>query len=987
MQYSHFRLISQVLTTFLVSFCAYSPAQIAFDHLTTEQGLPVSSVLALAEDSFGFIWAGSPAGLARFNGHRFDADLVFEPDRSPFQKMIIELEASGDQLVFMTRGKEVGWVDIRTGQVAYLPHLQDFSAPATLACDGPGSLWLAGKDWLAKIDADGKPSQLLDLKSTPLSPENLSATGQAGVSDPIHKMDVDTLGGVWVVGTKGVFKWDVNLAEFQPVMTGIQASDIQIHDSFAYSTTSAGVYKIDIHNYKQTLIPIDSYDFLGTNQIMVDQSYNIWATSDNYGVNCYSQHNQTLVTYRHKSNQPFPISAHLLSMMQDRSGRIWLGTNNGINVASKERQRFDVFGSHSSQQSLAENQVYSLCFDRSGKLWAEFESDRVVRLGKDEPIVLSPDAPGNRRLPHDIVNKLYVDRKDNLWIGTAAGAYIYNQTADQITKVEGSTGLISCFSEQDSGDMLMGGLSIMEYVQGTPARTLQVTSLPFVEIMPLGDQHYFLAGVGGPYHWDRSSNQMERPQNAPEALLKSLLLDVHKDGRGRLWLSSYGQGIWVIDDDSYLQLPKLERERVYGGLADDVGHIWFSTDNGILRISEKDLAIKRFDRRHGLPITEFNSEAFVKADDGSLYFGSHWGIIRFHAENMRAEPRPPKVLFTELLVRNQRIRPGDQLKRFSLEHRIEHTSQLRFSHREDFVSLEFSSPSTLPKDGTRFRFQVAGLSDEWVLAQLGDHQLPLTDLRAGTYNVRVQASIDEHSWSPHEAHVSIVIDPAPWETWWFNSLVVLIVFAIGAGFYRIRVGQELAVARIKQRISDDLHDDVGMVLTHIAQTAQLGQIKSQDETRSAFEQIGELTRQVIQQFRDIIWTLDKQNESWSTLIARMRLFASSSLKRQGIQVSFQREVTLRGESWRADLAHPLFMIFKECIHNIIKHASATEVDIEVELNANRFYLVVHDNGKGFDPLVPAGKGFSSIRSRAKQMNAQLDITSNDGVKVSLFLPL
>jgi signal transduction histidine kinase len=165
------------------------------------------------------------------------------------------------------------------------------------------------------------------------------------------------------------------------------------------------------------------------------------------------------------------------------------------------------------------------------------------------------------------------------------------------------------------------------------------------------------------------------------------------------------------------------------------------------------------------------------------------------------------------------------------------------------------------------------------------------------------------------------------------------------------------------------------VLSEVIQT----QIDDQHATFAApLARIAQTSRDAIASMSDIVWAINPQKDSLRATVSRMRAFASGVLTPRGLTCTLTApagDATLT-----ADLRRQVYLIFKEAVNNILRHAEATHVTIDLRLEHRRLRLRITDNGRGFDPAAAAdaGNGLGSMHRRAHALGGTLTITSRPG---------
>jgi signal transduction histidine kinase len=198
--------------------------------------------------------------------------------------------------------------------------------------------------------------------------------------------------------------------------------------------------------------------------------------------------------------------------------------------------------------------------------------------------------------------------------------------------------------------------------------------------------------------------------------------------------------------------------------------------------------------------------------------------------------------------------------------------------------------------------------------------------------------------------------------------------------YRYRLARALEMERLRTRIATDLHDDLGSTLSQIAILSEVAGRETQiQDQRSSLSEIADLARGSVDSMSDIVWAIDPEKDRLADLSHRMRRFASDLFNGRATQLQFHGPREEQNPEIETELRRHIFLIFKESLHNTLRHAACTEVEIDFRLEETWLALQVRDNGKGFDPgQANRGRGLASIEQRAGQLGGQLQIKSAPG---------
>jgi signal transduction histidine kinase len=188
---------------------------------------------------------------------------------------------------------------------------------------------------------------------------------------------------------------------------------------------------------------------------------------------------------------------------------------------------------------------------------------------------------------------------------------------------------------------------------------------------------------------------------------------------------------------------------------------------------------------------------------------------------------------------------------------------------------------------------------------------------------------------------------------------------------------------IRDEIARDLHDQVGATLTSIAISTKLVQKKvglQQTDIEPILAQIKADSEDTILNIRDTVWALNPDNDAPEKFLERLRTVACQLLANQGITLTFDNEVELEAlPPFSMEQRRNLFLVYKEALHNIVKHAQASKVSIQIRHLEGHLQVTVSDNGHGFDPAAQTdGNGLINFQKRANEGGFSVWVTSAEG---------
>jgi signal transduction histidine kinase len=299
-----------------------------------------------------------------------------------------------------------------------------------------------------------------------------------------------------------------------------------------------------------------------------------------------------------------------------------------------------------------------------------------------------------------------------------------------------------------------------------------------------------------------------------------------------------------------------------------------------------------------------------------------------------------------------------------------------------------------PGDALRYQYKLEGVDPDWS-SPTEERTVNYSRLSSGSYRFLVRAVTSNGAISASPAVVEFRVLPPIWLTWWFISVVVIVVGMSVYALYRYRVSRLLELERVRIRIATDLHDDIGSSLSQVSALSEVvnRRVGHDPSVREPLSTIADLSRDLVDSMNDIVWAINPRRDRLSDLIHRMRRFASDVFTARDIEFRFSAPAAHHDMKLGPDLRRETYLIFKESINNMIRHSGCTEASIEFTIESGWLKLTVEDNGKGIDPNRPnrdsEGNGLTSMSQRAKRAGGSLNVVSNinQGTTITLAVPL
>ncbi len=979
---------------------------IRFNHWGSEHGLSHNSVYSLAQDRRGFLWVGTVDGLNRFDGYEFRVWRSRPGDVGALRHHVIR--------ALLVDREDTLWVGTDEGLDRFDWQREVFTpvvlrpggaaAPRTVQVlleDQVGRVW-AGMDRGLFVRAGpgapfaavqlpgemGRPPEILGLRedhqgriwvltyhpSGPARLVRLTATFEAdrvidilsGAGTAVGALGIDRRGRFWL-DPQGPLERATEDAQTLSAPGGVEPrlfAFAEDGEEGAWLGTSDGLFRWTPTGRQEVALGSERATWLDrtVRALYRDRAGALWIGTY-AGLYRYDPFAKPFVHWRHDRADSNSLSNDAVSaIVEDGAGALWVGTFGGglnrIEPGSGAVRRFRHVAADPA--SLPSDVIWSLLEGSEGRLWIATEAglgslDRRTLQVRRHPLPYPADALGDwRRLTY-----LAAGAEGRLWIASHPGLYSFDPRSAATQHYE--------FGGEEAG----------------PNRDNIDSILP----EPDGSLWLGTARAGLIRFWPKTgqSRRYRLAVNGNAALPGEGIWTIHRDGLGRLWLGT-GAGLSRFDPvreelRHFGIADGLPGSLVYGILEDATGRLWLGTNRGLATFDDRREPGQKFrvyDLADGIGSMEFNRHSTAVGRDGRFYFGGVRGLTEFVPDRIRDDPVPPPVVLTGI----------ESSRREGLvRHRPEGLERLVLSHRDDALALTFAALHFASPERNQYAYRLEGFDADWVTA--GTRRFArYTNLPAGSYVFRVRAANPDGLWSDRGVALPVVVTPPFWETWWFRAAAVAALAALAMAVYRYRVARLLELERLRLRIAGDLHDDLSSDLAAIAMVTDLLRRKPQlgDEERGQLRELRDKALRMVEAVRDTVWYVNPEHDSVPAMVRRMRRVAEELLGET--PYSFEAEV-----SQQAGLAmgvrRPVFLVFKELVHNVVRHALAKSVKIEVRAAHGWLSLRVADDGVGFDPQAPAGgegtHGLASIRRRAEQMGGRLEIESAPGRGTSVRL--
>jgi signal transduction histidine kinase/ligand-binding sensor domain-containing protein len=968
----------------------------------TDDGLPQGAVLTMVQSRDGYLWLGTLSGLVRFDGLQFE---VFDESNTPGLN-------SGWVVCLFEDGEGHLWLGTETAGVAVIADGQVHALPVPLpgaerrlaaACqDATGTVWLYtanGELWRCGRDRTnsflverGLPSLCRSMIAesngrvwvgTDWSLSALAPVPDAGSLDlpvqtnlSVRQLDLllaSRQGGFWCLAEGHILKWTTNgLVDFGTYPWGPVRPSAACEDgegNLIVGTLGAGLFWFDVTGQPTQVSTNQGLSYNYILSLLMDREGNLWVGTDGGGLNRIKR--QAFQTLE-------PTAGRVVqSVSPHPAGGLWIGFNaigpEAVGLMYWSNGWIQPFG---PRDGLLSPSVRAVHVDSAGQVWVGTWGRRGAGLFHFQAGRLRWVA--DPELRNREISVIYQDRRGELWLGTVSGLVRWREPHCQVfTTREGlSADDVRALAEDSQGGLWIG-------TRG-------------------GGLNYLRDGV--------FTVVRKQPDGLPSDEIASLWMDAE----GVLWIGTFGSGLarWQAGRwTRYTTREGLADNNIGYLLEDDQGNLWIGSSAGLMRVAKADLnalaqgqkrtlAVRTYDKADGLPTRECtrgSQPGPCRTSDGRLWFPTTKGLASVNPTQLQPNTNPPPVLIRAVLV-DGHLQNTNPLQTRPLGTLIIPPGKERLEVH--YVSLNLGAP-----DRARFKYRLEGHETAWT--EVGNLRVArYSKLPPGQYRFQVTACNEDGLWNPTGTTLAITVQPPVWRRWWFLTAATAAVLGVVVALVHYLSTQKLhrqlealrqkeALERDRARIARDIHDQLGASLTQMSLLGELIEADrhAPDEVAAHARQLSQTARDTTRVLDEIVWTVNPANDTLEGLVNYICKYAQDYLAVAGLRCRLELPAQVPAADIPPDVRHNVFLAAKEAITNVVRHAAASAVWVRLELEPAAFTLEIRDNGRGLPsataPASGTRNGLRNMQRRMEDVGGQFWIGPGPtgGTAVRLTVPL
>lgn len=791
----------------------------SFDNYSNRDGLSQATINCILQDSEGFMWFGTQAGINKFDGYSFSS---------------IQYNAKGkisltdNWVLCMAEDKEGNiWVGTKNGlnmvskdrkevkQYKHDPYdlssLNDVSVYG-IYVDSDNVVWVKTFSALNKLNKKTGKFNFFEQRIDRFNNNK----------DPDRKFPIiqDNEGYLWIGSTEGVNRFHKSFEEYtlrlrndednpQSLSDNNVTALMQDDEGFLWIGTKNGLNKFNIKTNqiekKYFHNPFDSYSLSDNDifEIIQDYNGNIWVGTAS-GLNKFDKKTERFHSFFHNSANRESISNNTIrALFEDNSNNLWIGTDaKGIDKTNLKRKKFITYRPSSGKHAvdLSYEIIASIYKPNSDTIWIGTwgKGLDVFNRKTHEVTHYREELSGKSKIANNFVHVIYKDSKSRIWLGTRNGINLYNTKNNSFDDLKDyftgkyypnfNSNRIYSIKEDFKNNIWVASYSglhkinldsmeiVSKYANINDSSTLSVNKI-YSLCVDRDGVLWVGTFTGGLNMYNSGTDKFRQFKNNPKSensISHNTIFCLAEDREGYLWIGTDG-GLNKYDKNKdvftrYTKEDGLPDATIYQIQIDFHDNIWVSTRRGIAVLNKETGKIRSFEPDDGLQDYEFNNGASHFSFDGELFFGGTNGLNAFYPDSLVDNNFIPKMIFTSF-IKNRTT--GNE------EFSISNGEKIVLNHKENMFTIEFSALEFTKPERNQYKYMMVGLEDEWI--DIGtQHKVTFTNIPTGEYTFKLIASNNDGVWNTEPIELKIVIEPPFWRT---NIAYILYVVFVGLLFY------------------------------------------------------------------------------------------------------------------------------------------------------------------------------------------------------------
>jgi signal transduction histidine kinase/ligand-binding sensor domain-containing protein len=683
----------------------------------------------------------------------------------------------------------------------------------------------------------------------------------------------------------------------------------------------------------------------------------------------------------------------------DENNYLWISLwGRGIGYCSLADKNFKLFfdDAHTKQNKIKDKYIVSIKSDIANNAWVTTRTDGAYKINKNGNILNRIPFPKDFDQTRFYDTYLFKSIDDKILIGCQNGIYTINENKNTIDKINL---LVNNSVLTGINDILI--LNNNTYLLSTQSGIYK-TNKDFSKIYidsQLSKNEVYIRTLLIQKKWLFTCQPLQgcliyTLNNEEYKLTDSIRINasikhISKIDDNFIWLAStIGLIKYNIKNkkfEVFNQPNQLTSTYTYAVLPDAENNFWVSHNKGLSKFNPVNKTSKHFTISDGLQGNEYNTSAFDKSPDGTMFFGGTNGLNIFEPGKLNNLKNYFSLQLSDFKVNDKKVD-----NKFWLND----ADTLNLAYKNNSFSIvpiiiDYNNVET----DAECLYKILGIDANWIEGK-SNSLIRYSNIPAGNYTLIIKSKNEDL-----QKQVYIFVSNPFWATAWFVLIAfgigLLIIWLISRAYYKqqlrsqkIEIEKNAAVQAERNRIAADMHDDLGSGLTKIT---YLSQMAMQNTTQAdELNKINKTSAALVENMSEIIWAMKEENNSIEDLILHIKNYTVEYCESNNLKFEIKIPEEYNNISISGEKRRHIYLVIKEILHNIVKHANAKLVSLSITYNNTDLLIHVKDDGIGFANNKMgkiSGNGLSNIQKRIKQVNGFVKFENNNGTSINLQIPV
>ena len=980
-----------LLALCLPAFADKAQSEYPFIHInSSNSGLSYDDCRVIFQDSRGFMWFGTYMGLNRYDGKRFT--VYDRNDLCGISDFIhtIEEDNAGDL-----------WIGTDGGLLLY-----DYEADMFSVFDRVSDKGTVIRNKVNHIQRDSRGVIWVAVNGQGLfsyNPQNgefrnfFVQDGRMTLPTNIRTFEPDHHGGLWIaLYYAGLYHCDPSMNDLVPVrdcgtirlrddnIEGIVVSPTE-NDVIYMSSVKNGLCRINIRSGRIDRL-ISVHDKSLPNGLFCHRDRTLWMSTTN-GLYRYDISTGTYSLMKSDINDRFSISHdYIFSVFLDNDDGLWVSTKyNGINYCSTAQKWFRkhyMLGDKSLKDWVVSGFVdmgdgnLLIATEKGGLLNYNRNLDRLSSVGPEELTGVDLIAP--------CIDGRYV------WIGSMRGLYRYDCFSQSLKfydslsqKADLQDDRVGMIFRSDNGTLYVGTTLGLSYYDRENDCFESIPVFDGRNVTCMAEDSFGMLWIStyanGVYHYDPRQGSIMKQFSAQDpqcGLPTNKVSSIFIDSKDRVWAIGLTYGFSVYESNigrfvSYdrSNCPGMCTDVYFYALEDDFGHIWISSDRGLLEVDPHTMDMAGYTTRDGL-LDDMMKRGAIKTDEGNLYFASQSGFVEFSPSEF-VHDRNHRVVISGFTVADKPVKPSDPAS--PLAGNVDLMERISLKAGQNSFGFTFSIMNRMDSK-VRLQCMLVGYEKAWTDIS-SEHEIYFYNVPAGKYRLLVRCSSDGNEWSKGHADVDIVIAEKFWKSNMAVAIYLLLGFAVIAFVARRlhvrskkkmqeqveanRIAREKAFLREKMEFFSEVIHEIKTPLTLMTtplRTIVESELITDERLRDNLDVICNSTNYMGSLVKELLDYMSVEEHGYVLDIRSIDVVAN--LKKtcgSFAEIAKERGLSIEVDSTKDSIfvgadRKALVKVFNNLIHNAVKYAGSW-IRVSVMQEADNVFLCFANDG----PQIPADR--------------------------------